>query len=72
MFNIFIRFKLDYSPKNSSRHVNVIQWNQDITNFYKTKYLAKRTIFFAPVIVKLMEKKLDITRDLCKIKLNPC
>ena len=39
-----------------------LQWNLDITNLYIMKSSLERTIFFTPVIVKHMEKKLDITK----------
>ena len=39
-----------------------IQWNLDIMNLYVTKSWVKRTIFLTPVIVKYMEKNLDMTK----------
>ena len=38
------------------------QWNLDITNLYITKSSLQQTIFFAPVIVKYMEKNLHLTK----------
>ena len=34
----------------------------DITNLYITKSSVQQTIFFAPVIVKYMEKNLNLTK----------
>ena len=40
----------------------MIQWNLEKTNLYTTKSLVRQTIFFTLVIVKCMEKNLDITK----------
>ena len=41
-----------------------LQWTLDLTNFYLTQSLVKRTFFpFTPVIVKYEEENLDITKD---------
>ena len=47
------------------KHVNLhngLQWNLDVTTLYITKSSVLRTTLFTPVIVKYMEKNLDITK----------
>ena len=39
-----------------------LQWNLDLTNLYITKSSVKWTIFFTPIIVKNMNKNLDVTK----------
>ena len=38
------------------------QWNLDIANVYITKSSVQRTILYAPVIAKYVEKNLDISK----------
>ena len=41
---------------------SLIQWNLEIMNLYRIKSLVLQIIFFTPVIVKYMEKSLDIMK----------
>ena len=47
------------SAADATMYVMLIQWNLDIINLYITKSLLSSTIFFATVIVKCKEHKLD-------------
>lgn len=51
---------LNVKAENSSFILQLhVQWNLGLANLYITKSLVERMIFFALVIVKYMEKKLD-------------
>ena len=64
-FFIFIKLVINYRLKEDQIKVpnlKMIQRNLEKTNFYTTKSSVQQTIFFTLVIVKCMEKNLDITK----------
>ena len=49
-------------PVNCDIHVSLAQCNLDLTNLCTTKSMVQKTIFSTPVIVKYIEKNLDMTK----------